>query len=157
MLPAERHGRERTGVKRLEDRRPLFGTDKKPATAIRADQTARVIRMGKGHRWPIYDLYEFVGNRCSVERLPSDIDVEWLAQNVSFVSASHLTRLFREKLGISPHAFLKQVRMDYAAELLKQTADPIALIACKVGYKSASHFARDFLKAFHMNPREFRK
>jgi AraC-like DNA-binding protein len=87
----------------------------------------------------------------------SDIDVEWLAQNVSFVSASHLTRLFREKLEISPHAFLKQVRMDHAAELLKQTADPIALIACKVGYKSASHFARDFLKMFHMNPRDFRK
>jgi hypothetical protein len=40
VLPAERHGRQRTGVKRLEDGGPLLGTDEKPATAILADQTA---------------------------------------------------------------------------------------------------------------------
>lgn len=87
----------------------------------------------------------------------SNIDVEWLAQNVSFVSASHLTRLFREHRGISPHAFLKQIRMERAAELLRHTADAVSLIACKVGYKSASHFARDFQKTFRTTPREVRK
>ena len=69
MLPAERHGRQRTGVKCLEDGGSLLGADEKSATAIRPDQTARFIRIGMGHRLPIYDLYEFVGNRCSVERL----------------------------------------------------------------------------------------
>ncbi|MBX3742469.1 MAG: helix-turn-helix domain-containing protein [Akkermansiaceae bacterium] len=87
----------------------------------------------------------------------SDIDVEWLAQNVSFVSASHLTRLFREQQGISPYAFLKQVRMERAAELLRSTSDSIALISRRVGYKTSSHFARDFLKTFQTNPRAFRK
>jgi AraC-like DNA-binding protein len=87
----------------------------------------------------------------------SDIDVDWLAQNVSFVSASHLTRLFREQQGISPHAFLKQVRMERAAELLRSTTDPIALISRKVGYKTSSHFSRDFLRTFRSNPRDLRK
>lgn len=86
----------------------------------------------------------------------SDIDVEWLAQNVSFVSASHLTRLFRTRKGISPHAFLKQVRMEHAAELLRHSQDPIALVAQKVGYKSPSHFSRDFRQKYGITPAQHR-
>lgn len=86
----------------------------------------------------------------------SEIDVAWLAQNVSFVSASHLTRLFREKLGISPHAFLKQVRMERAAELLKTQTERVAMVAQKVGYKNASHFVRDFRQRFGGTPGKMR-
>lgn len=67
--PVEHHGLQRTRIECMEDGGPLFGTDKKPATAIRTDKAVRLIRISKGHRLPIYDLYEFVRNRCSVEHL----------------------------------------------------------------------------------------
>lgn len=87
----------------------------------------------------------------------SEIDVEWLAQNVSFVSASHLTRLFRTRLGVSPHAFLKRVRMERAGELLRTNGDTVALVARKVGYKNASHFVRDFRECYKVTPKQYRK
>lgn len=87
----------------------------------------------------------------------SGIDVEWLAQNVSFVSASHLTRLFRERLEISPHAFLKRVRMERAAELLRTHGDAVELVARKVGYRNVSHFCRDFRGSHGMTPNQYRK
>ncbi len=86
----------------------------------------------------------------------SEIEVEWLAQNVSFVSASHLTRLFRERLGIAPHAFLKQVRIERAAELLKTRSDSVALVARKIGYKNTSHFVRDFRQRYRITPKQYR-
>lgn len=86
----------------------------------------------------------------------SQIDVEWLAQNVCFVSASHLTRLFRERLGISPHAFLKRIRMEKSAELLKHQSDPVHLVAQKVGYKNVSHFVRDFRVSQGSTPKQYR-
>ncbi len=86
----------------------------------------------------------------------STVEVGWLAQNVSFVSASHLTRCFRQKLGVSPYAFLRQVRMERAAQLLKTSADAVAVIALKTGYKNGSHFARDFREKYGMTPKRYR-
>lgn len=86
----------------------------------------------------------------------SAVEVGWLAQNVSFVSASHLTRCFRQKLGVSPYAFLRQVRMERAAQLLKTSADAVAVIALKTGYKNVSHFVRDFREKYVMTPKRYR-
>jgi transcriptional regulator GlxA family with amidase domain len=87
----------------------------------------------------------------------SPLDVEWIARNVSFVSASHLTRLFRRKLGGSPHAFIKQVRLDSAAQMLTLTPLKVGQIAQRVGYCNASHFVKDFRRYFGTPPASFRK
>lgn len=87
----------------------------------------------------------------------SHLEVTWIAKNVSFVSASHLTRLFRAKLGVSPHLFLKRVRLERAGELVCSSPDEISAIACRVGYKNASHFVRDFRKYFDVTPLVYRR
>jgi transcriptional regulator GlxA family with amidase domain len=66
----------------------------------------------------------------------------------NFVSASRLTRWFRERLGVSLHAFLLQVRIKRAAELWKTQKESVALVAQEGGYKNASHFVRDFRQRF---------
>ena len=86
----------------------------------------------------------------------SAVEVGWLAQNVSFVSASHLTRRFRQKLGVSPYSFLKQVRMERAAQLLQTTPDAVAAVALKTGYKNVSHFVRDFREKYAVTPKRYR-
>ncbi len=87
----------------------------------------------------------------------SQLDVGWIARQVSFVSASHLTRLFRKKQGISPYAFLRQVRLERAAELVQASPEEISTIAHRVGYKNVSHFVRDFRTRFNMTPLTYRR
>jgi len=85
----------------------------------------------------------------------SRIDIPWIAQNVSFVSTSHLRRLFRQKRKMAPLAFLKQVRLDHAAEFIKGSREPLSLIAPKCGYKNVSHFVRDFRTHFGTTPKRY--
>jgi AraC-like DNA-binding protein len=86
----------------------------------------------------------------------SHLEIDWIARHVSFISASHLTRLFRRQLGVSPYAFLKQVRLDRAAQLLRACRDPISTIAGRVGYKNTSHFVRDFHNYMGLTPLAYR-
>ena len=86
----------------------------------------------------------------------SRLDVAWIARHVSFVSVSHLSRLFRNQKGISPLRYLKQVRLERAAQLLRSGADAVATIASRVGYRNVSHFVRDFRCKFGVTPLEYR-
>lgn len=87
----------------------------------------------------------------------SPIEVEWLAANVSFVSASHLGRLFRQRMRVSPLRHLKQVRLERAAQLLCSGTDAVASVARRVGYRNASHFVRDFRQMFRLTPLGYRR
>lgn len=87
----------------------------------------------------------------------SHLDVDWIAKNVSFISASHLSRLFREKMGQSPYAFLKQVRLERAAMLIRSTPEKVFVVAQRVGYKNTSHFVRDFRSQHGATPLSYRK
>lgn len=87
----------------------------------------------------------------------SRLDVAWIARNVSFVSASHLTRLFRAKLKTSPWALLKEIRLEHGAELLKTGNEKISLLASKCGYKNVSHFVRDFRGYYGITPKCYQK
>lgn len=85
------------------------------------------------------------------------LEMGWIARHVSFVSAVHLTRLFRAKLGISPHQFLRRVRLDRAAQLLRSGGDAVAVIGARVGYRNASHFVRNFRAEFGVTPLAYRR
>ena len=86
----------------------------------------------------------------------SAIDIKWMAENICFVSPGHLTRLFRAQFGKAPYAWLRQIRMERAAELVAGRSLPVAGVARQVGYRNVSHFVRDF-RAFHgKTPGKFR-
>jgi AraC-like DNA-binding protein len=85
------------------------------------------------------------------------LDVAWVARHVSFVSASHLARLFRCRLGTSLLRHLKQVRLERAAQLLRSSTDTVATIARRVGYRNTSHFVRDFGRMFKVTPLAYRR
>jgi len=86
----------------------------------------------------------------------SKINISWIARNISFVSTTHLTRLFRQKLKIPPSAFLRRVRLEHAAELLTTRPEPISLIAPKCGYANVSSFVREFRNYFGTTPKRYR-
>lgn len=72
------------------------------------------------------------------------------------LSKYHFIRLFRQATGLSPHAYLVNVRMEKAGYLLKSTGLGIAEIAGIVGYSNPLYFSRLFTRRMGMPPTEFR-
>ena len=72
-------------------------------------------------------------------------------------SESHFMRWFRQMTGQSFVAFLKEYRLNAAAEALHTTEDTVLTIASRCGFENLSYFNRAFKAHFGMTPRECRK
>ena len=72
------------------------------------------------------------------------------------VTPSHLVRLSREHLGITPVALLWETRVRRGLDLLKNTGLSVSEIADQAGFASAFHFSRRVKQATGKPPRELR-
>jgi AraC family cel operon transcriptional repressor len=72
------------------------------------------------------------------------------------VSAAHLSRSMRAAYGLTPTAFVTDLRLEHAASLLAATNTTIAGIATRCGFSSQSYFTRCFTTAHNLTPSEFR-
>ncbi len=87
-------------------------------------------------------------------------DHEWTVEDMAkFVdlTPAHFHRLFRENTGLSPAAYLNNLRLESAYELLKTSFSQIKQIALKTGFTDISHFTRDFKTKYGLTPTEFRR
>lgn len=80
-----------------------------------------------------------------------------LASNIAGCSPGHLARLFRESLGIGFSDYLIELRIQKAANLLRQSNRSIQEIAARVGYSDPSRFTIHFRRRFGQTPSEFRR
>lgn len=90
------------------------------------------------------------------ENLDQDIKLADLAQLIG-VSQFHFSRLFKRYMGISPHQYLLQQRLERAKQLLKNTKLAIADIALECGFNSQSHLGKYFQKLTGMTPGNYRQ
>jgi AraC family transcriptional regulator len=84
------------------------------------------------------------------------IAVADLAQRVG-LSESHFARAFKQTVGVAPHRFIVERRLERGKRMLADTEDSIAQIASLCGFADQAHFARAFSKAFGMSPSALRK
>lgn len=84
------------------------------------------------------------------------IELKTLA-DLAGVSRFHFTRAFKVSFGVPPYKYLTNLRLRKAADLLRQTNDPITDIALAVGFSCSSEFARTFKQVIGAAPREFRQ
>ena len=82
--------------------------------------------------------------------------LEQLAQSFH-LSVSTLKNSFKGVYNQSVYAFLKEYRMNMAAQLLRTTGEDITEIALKVGYSNPSKFSASFQRVYGLSPSEFRK
>ena len=68
-----------------------------------------------------------------------------------------LCRLRSTLEAFSPLQHLKQVRLERAAQLLCSSADAVAAVARRGGYRNVSHFVRDFRRMFGVTPLAYRR
>lgn len=109
---------------------------------------------------------------CTVPtKLPSDYRIrqvlQWIEQDPSKsvlelarllnLSGSRLGHLFRNQIGIDLESFLRNARLQKAADLLRHTELSIKAIAALVGYRHASSFDRGFKKKFELEPADYRR
>lgn len=73
------------------------------------------------------------------------------------LSRRHLTRRVKEATGESPGKLLRRMRLDRAAQLLRETSKDISEIARAVGFNSPSHFSKSFQRQFGTSPSRFRE
>ena len=82
--------------------------------------------------------------------------IEEMARSVE-LSPPHLHKLFKSNLGISPLAYLHNLRLEKARELLETTFLQIKQIANQTGLHDDSHFTRDFKGRFGLAPTKYRE
>lgn len=70
------------------------------------------------------------------------------------LSPFHLVRVFRHATGLTPHAFLDQLRIRHARELLRAGHAP-AEVALRTGYADQSHLTRHFRRLVGVTPRQY--
>ena len=76
---------------------------------------------------------------------------------VAGISPFHFCRLFKAKLGISPHRHQVKLRIQHAVHLLKTTDCSIGEIALACGYAHTGHFAAMFERVVKQKPAYFRR
>lgn len=89
-------------------------------------------------------------------RLQQALSVEDLARH-ALMSPRTFARRFREVTGTTPHAWLRDQRLDRAEELLETTSLSIQKIAQLVGFRSDSVLRDQFIKRHGVSPRDYRR
>ena len=84
-----------------------------------------------------------------------DLTVRGVAASLG-ISADHLTRQFRQAMGITPIEYLRRYRFARALELLRQQR-PVSEACQAVGFRHISHFSREFKALFDMTPSAFQR
>jgi AraC-like DNA-binding protein len=83
-------------------------------------------------------------------------DVASLMEQVG-MSRTHLTRKLKILTGLSPGAFIRNVRLEKAAELLSAKAGNITEIANSVGISNPASFTKAFRTYFGVAPKYYAK
>lgn len=87
--------------------------------------------------------------------LNRDLSLAELASVVN-ISPTYFAILFKQEMGISPHQYVIQQRVERAKVMLMKTDLAIADIALKVGFSSQSHLTQQFKRFTGMTPKQVR-
>lgn len=92
-------------------------------------------------------LNEHLGEKLSLEAIALELKI----------SQYYFCRLFKQSLGISPHQYLIQQRVERAKQLLRHPELTVTHVAMECGFANHSHFAKYFRQRTGISPKQFRK
>ena len=85
-----------------------------------------------------------------------DFNVSTLAENIG-VSRVHLHRKLKEFAGINASDLIRNIRLEQAGRMLKETSNSISQVAYAVGFNNIGHFSKIFKQHFGTTPKEYVK
>ncbi|SKB79206.1 ATP-binding protein [Dyadobacter psychrophilus] len=80
--------------------------------------------------------------------------VEKMAEDMN-LSRTQLLRKLKALTGLAPNDFIRDLRLQKAAEMIRQKADTITQIGYAVGFNDQSYFSKSFKKEFGETPTEY--
>lgn len=96
-----------------------------------------------------------VGAVCEhLER--EDLRIELIAEQLGFTPRA-FSRKFKKVSGRTPSEFIKEVRFEQAARLLKTTTLTVQEVMYRVGISNKSYFYREFQLKYGVKPKEYRQ
>lgn len=84
----------------------------------------------------------------------SDLSVDMIAQKVG-ISRVHLHRKMKELTNQTPHSFIRNIRLQQAAKLLKDGKQSITEVMYACGFSNSASFSTMFKNLFGCSPREY--
>ena len=90
------------------------------------------------------------------EHLDEELSLLELSR-IADLSPHHFGTAFKTSLGIPPHRYVIERRIDLARDLLRRRDKPISEVAYAVGFSSQSHLTTNFRRAMGVTPRKFRE
>jgi AraC-like DNA-binding protein len=76
--------------------------------------------------------------------------------DIACLSPYHFSRSFKESVGVGPQRYVIQRRLERAKRLLRQTHQPLAMIAQDAGFADQSHLNSIFRREVGVTPGRFR-
>ena len=76
--------------------------------------------------------------------------------NLVQISPYYFSRLFKQSIGVTPHQYVTQCRIEKAKQLLKKPDLSITYISQQVGFHDQSHFSKTFCKIVGVTPKKYR-
>lgn len=117
--------------------------------ALRVDATGGIhpphIQLARLHTALVF-IREHLGQGLSIDQLAAQVGV----------SPAHFRRLFQSAMGMPPHRYVMNARLERARDLLMQTDLPILHIALECGFSTQSHLTAAFKAAHASTPAEYR-
>jgi AraC family transcriptional regulator len=96
----------------------------------------------------------------AIERLRSDSDADVSLAALALdagLSRFHFCRAFKQSTGLSPHAWLRQHRLEQAMNMLRDTDASVVSVAAALGYASQTAFAAAFRRLTGETPSDWRR
>jgi AraC-like DNA-binding protein len=82
------------------------------------------------------------------------ISIEQLSKSLGY-HRTHVSKIFKEAVGLSPMQYLMEIRLERAKSLLRSQWS-VEQVASSVGFADALYFSKQFRKRFGMSPTEYR-
>ena len=101
--------------------------------------------------WRMRRLAEFIE-----ENLASDLTLQALAEQIK-LSPIYLIRAFKATVGVAPHQYVLQRRLERAKSLLQSTHLSLAEVAWRSGFCSQSHLSGWFRRSVGVSPAAYRQ
>src|SRR5262249_61396969 len=86
--------------------------------------------------------------------LSSELTLSNLA-SISDLSLHYFARMFKRTIGMPPHRYVLERRVERAKEMLRITSASLVEISLSTGFDSQSHFASTFHRMVGATPTEF--
>lgn len=110
------------------------------------------------NRSTVQDNYSYVNKSMDFMQVyyASNISLADICQAIH-ITPYHFIRLFKEKTGLTPHAYLLNVRIENAKRLLAKRECNVTEAAHFCGFATVAHFSTAFKRQVGITPLEYKK